>query len=92
MANRTSRLWIAVLLTVTDLMVFRHFAIIIWLAWAGIAWVKWTLILLLAVWTGSAAFIWLQVFYDFRSFMSESRLPVAQHRLGPLLLRRSGDV
>lgn len=69
MADRTSRLWVAVLLTVMDIAVFKRFADVIWLASARLRWIQWTLFLTLAVWIGSAAVLWLRVYYDFRHLL-----------------------
>jgi hypothetical protein len=73
MGDRTKRFSVAVLMTVMDVGVFEHFFGVIWEAWSGIAWFRVVLFLTLAIWTGSAAVLWLHVYYDLRQLLYERR-------------------
>jgi hypothetical protein len=76
-----------------DIAVFEHFWGAIWLAWAGIAWIRAALVLLLVVWTGSAAVLWLHVSYDIRQLLNQRRRTLALHRLpAPNKFRENSDV
>jgi hypothetical protein len=87
------RLWVAILLTGLDIAVFEHFWGAIWLALAAIAWIRVVLVLLLVVWTGSAAVLWLHVFYDIRQILHQRRCTLALHHLpAQNRLRENRDV
>lgn len=73
MADRTSRFWVAILITVMDITVFERSFTITWLALSPVLWTRVALSLTLAAWTGSAAMIWLNVYYDFRHLLYERR-------------------
>ncbi|MHB1698531.1 MAG: hypothetical protein ACYCSN_00105 [Acidobacteriaceae bacterium] len=73
MADRTSRLWVAILITVMDVTVFERFFTITWLALSSVLWTRVVLSLMLTAWTGSAAVIWLHVYYDVRHLLYERR-------------------
>jgi hypothetical protein len=93
MGDRTTRFWVAVLLTGMDIAVFEHFFGVIWLVWSGIAWIRVALFLLLAVWTASAAVLWLHVSYDLRRLLYERRRALALNRSPSLNEpRRKSDV
>jgi hypothetical protein len=93
MGDRTTRLWVAVLLTGMDIAVFKHFFVVIWLVWSGVAWIRAALLLLLAVWTASAAVLWLHVSYDLRGLLYERRCALALTRSPRSKeLRGNGDV
>ena len=81
MGDRTTRFSVAVLLTIMDIAVFEHFFGVIWEAWSAIAWVRVVLIPTLALWTCSAAVLWLHVYYDLRQLLHERRCP---HTLSPV--------
>jgi hypothetical protein len=53
MGNRTTRFWVAVLLTGMDIAVFQHFFGVIWQAWPGVEWIRMVLLFTLALWAGS---------------------------------------
>ena len=93
MGDRTTRFWVAVLLTGMDVAVLQHFFGVIWLAWSGVEWIRVVLLLTLALWTGSAAVLWLHVYYDLRQLLYEKRsartLNVAPM---PAVLREDSDV
>ena len=69
MGTRTTRSWIAILLTGMDIAIFEHSFTAIWLVWSGLAWIRVVSILVLAVWAGSAAVLWLHVYYDLRQVL-----------------------
>ena len=73
MGDRTTRFWVAVLLTGMDIAVYRHFFGVIWLAWPGVEWIRIALLFTLALWAGSAAVLWLHVYYDLRQLLDEKR-------------------
>lgn len=73
MADRTSRLWVAILITVMDVTVFERFFTNTWLALSSVAWIRVGLGLTVTVWTGSAAIVWLHVYYDLRQLLHERR-------------------
>jgi hypothetical protein len=93
MGDRTTRFWVAVLLTCMDIAVFQHFFGVIWLAWPGVEWIRVVLLFTLALWMGSAAVLWLHVYYDLRRLLYERRsartLNVAPI---PAELRENSDV
>ena len=76
MGDRTSRLWVAILITVMDVTAHRFFSHP-WLALSPVFWLRVALSLTLIVWTGSAAVIWLHVCYDSRQFFYERRVSAA---------------
>ena len=71
MGNRTTRLWIAILLAGMDIAIFEHSFTAIWLVWSGIGWIRVASVLVLAVWAGSAAVLWLHVYYDLRQVLCD---------------------
>ncbi len=73
MGDLTTRFSVAVLLTIMDIAVFEHFFCVIWEAWSRIAWIRVVLIPTLAIWTVSAAVLWLHLYYDLRQFLYERR-------------------
>ena len=73
MGDRKTRFWVAVLLTGMDIAVYRHFFGVIWLAWPGVEWIRIALLFTLALWMGSAAFLWLHFYCKLRQFLSERR-------------------
>jgi len=73
MGDRTTRFWVAVLLIGMDIAVYRHFFGVIWLAWPGVEWIRIALLFTLALWAGSAAVLWLHVYYDLRQLLYERR-------------------
>lgn len=73
MADRTSRHWVAILITVMNVTVFERFSTNPWLALSSVDWIRVGLGLTVILWTGSAAIIWLHVFYDLRQFLHERR-------------------
>lgn len=73
MVDRTVRVWITILLTVMDIVIFGRFFGVVWQAWSGVTRVRAALSLLLTVWTGSAAILWLHVFFDIREFLHRHR-------------------
>ncbi len=77
MADRTVRVWITILLTLMDIVIFNRFFGVVWQAWSGVTWVRVALSLLLTVWTGSAAILWLHVFFDIREFLHRHRSGMA---------------
>lgn len=77
MASRTSRLWVAILITVMDGTVFGRFFGIAWFAWPSISGIRCALSPMLTVWTGSATVIWLHGYYDSRYFLYERRAAAA---------------
>jgi hypothetical protein len=93
MGDRTTRFWVAVLLTGMDIAIFQLFFGVIWLAWSGVEWIRVVLLFTLALWTGSAAVLWLHVYYDLRQLIYERRsaqtLNVAPM---PAELREDSDV
>jgi len=93
MGDRTMRFWVAVLLTGMDIAVFEHFFGVIWLAWPGVEWIRVVLLSTLALWAGSAAVLWLHVYYDLRQLLCERRsartMNVARM---PTELREDSDV
>ena len=74
MGDRTTRFWVAVLLTGMDIAVFQHFLGVIWQAWPGVEWIRMVLLSTLALWAGSAAVLWLHVYYDLRQLLYERRI------------------
>lgn len=74
MGDRTTRFWVAVLLTGMDIAVFQHFLRVIWQAWPGVEWIRMVLLSTLALWAGSAAVLWLHVYYDLRQLLYERRI------------------
>ena len=93
MGDRRMRFSIALLLTGMDIAVYEHFFGVIWQVWSGVAWIRVVLWLLLAVWMGSAAVLWLHVYYDLRHFLYERRGALALNT-SPIAneLREDGDV
>ena len=73
MGDRTSRFWVAVLLTGMDIAVFHHFFGVIWQAWPGVQWIRMVLLSTFALWAGSAGVLWLHVYYDVRLLLYERR-------------------
>jgi hypothetical protein len=73
MGDRTTRFGVAVLLTGMDVAVFQHFFGVIWQAWPGVEWIRLVLLFTLALWAGSAAVLWLHVYYDLRQLLYERR-------------------
>jgi hypothetical protein len=73
MGDRTTRFWVAVLLTGMDIAVFQHFFGVIWLTWSGVEWIRMVLLSTLALWAGSAAVLWLHIYYDLRHLLYERR-------------------
>jgi hypothetical protein len=93
MGDRTTRFSVAVLLTIMDVVVFEHFFGVICEAWAGLAWMRVVLIPTLALWTGSAAVLWLHVYYDLRQILYERRFAQTLNPAAvPTEPREGGDV
>jgi len=93
MGDRTTRFWVAVLLTCMDIAVYVHFFGAIWQAFSGVRPIRVALLLTLAVWTGSAAVLWLHVYYDLRLWLYGRRNAFALDPSPlPSDVRRESDV
>ena len=93
MGNRTTRFWVAVLLTGMDIAVYVDFFGAIWQAFSGVGPIRVALLSTLVVWTGSAAVLWLHVYYDLRLLLYERRNAFAPDRPSiPNDVRRESDV
>jgi len=93
MGDRTTRFWVAFLLTGMDIAVFQHFFVVIWLAWLGVEWIRVVVLFTLALWPGSAAVLWLHVYYDLRQLLYERRSPRTLNVAPmPTELREDSDV
>jgi len=93
MGDRTTRFWIAVLLTGIDIAVFEHFFGLIWLAWSEMEWIRVVLFFTRALWKGSAAVLVLHVYYDLCQFLNERRRAQALSASPiPADLREQSDV
>lgn len=77
MADRALRVWITILLTVMDIVIFECFCGLVWQAWSSVTCDLVALSLLITVWTGSAAILWLHVFFDIREFLHRHRSGMA---------------
>ena len=93
MGDRTTRFWVAALLTCTDIAVFQRFFGVIQLAWPGVEWIRAVLLFTLALWTGSAAFLWRRFYCKLRQLLSERR-SARMLNVSPMLtrLRENCDV
>ena len=93
MGDRTTRLWIAVLLTGMDIAAFQHSFGMNWLAWLDGEWIRIVLLFTLALWTGSATVLWLHHYYDLRQLLYE-RLSARILNVAPMptKLRENSDV
>jgi hypothetical protein len=93
MGDRTTRFWVAVLLTGMDIAVYAHFFGVIWQAFSGVGPIRVALLLTLVLWTGSAAVLWLHVYYDLRLWLHERRNAFAPAPTSlPSEVRRDSDV
>jgi hypothetical protein len=84
---------VAVSLTVMDAVVAQNDCGMIWQAWSGILWIRAPLLLLGAIWVGSLADVWAQVFREMR----RSKLPQAAEitprmATAPIEFKGDGDV
>jgi hypothetical protein len=73
MGDRKTRFWVAALLTCMDIAVFQRLFGVIRLAWPEVEWIRVVPLFTLALWTGSAAFLWLHFYCKLRQFLSERR-------------------
>jgi hypothetical protein len=93
MGDRTTRFWVAVLLTGMDIAVYVHFFGAIWQVFSGVGPIRVALLLTHVVWTGSAAVLWLHVYYDLRLWLHERRNAFAFDPPSiPSDVRRESDV
>jgi hypothetical protein len=73
MGDRKTRFWVAALLTCMDIAVFQRLFGVIRLAWPEVEWIRVVPLFTLALWMGSAAFLWLHFYCKLRQFLSERR-------------------
>ena len=93
MRERTKRLAIAFVLTLTDVAIFNLYAGDIWQVWGHNPLAQFDLLALLALWVSSAAVIWFHISNDLRETLRELNPPLSQDPvLDPSEPRRDSDV
>ena len=93
MTRRTTRLTIAVALTIVDVAVCYYYCGVIWQVFARDLFAKAAMLGLLSFWVASAIVIWLHVAHDFRQTLRErdARLAVSVAKT-PIQLGRDSNV
>jgi hypothetical protein len=76
-----------------DIAVYVHFFGAIWQVFSDVVPIRVALVVTLVVWTGSAAVLWLHVYYDLRRWLYERRSAFALDPSSiPSDIRRESDV